>query len=152
MQATNTKALHDAFVAAIRGTMPRYEYLSSSTWHHSPQARDTELEGAATRNFYLTMSPAQPNEMFFGQGQSYETQLRIYTSYSFVDPAHLDHMITQDGIDLWQTFESLYDPSTPGLYSCEPVGADIDGADVDEQGNVTLAHVFRVVFNQDLGD
>lgn len=150
MQATNTKALHDAFVTAIRGITPRYGYLSSSTWHHSPAARDTEIEGAALRNFYLEMSPARANDLFFGQGQSYETTLRICTSYSGVEPAHLDHMITADGIDLWQTFEGLYDPTTPGLFSCEYDGADVDGADIDEQGNVTLDHVFRVVFNQEL--
>jgi len=150
MQATNTKALHDAFVAAIRGTTPRYEYLSSSTWHHMPAARGTELEGAALRNFYLTMSPAQPNELFFGQGQSYGCQLRVYTSYAGLEPHHIDHMVSADGVDLRDTFHGLFDPTTPGLFSCEYVGADVDGADIDEAGNVTLAHVFDVVFNQEL--
>ena len=150
MQATNTLALHDAFVAAIRGIAPRYQYLSASTWHHMPAARDTEIEGAALRNFYLEWSPAVPNDLFFGQGQSYETTLSVRVSYAAVEPAHLDHMITADSIDLWQTFEGLYDPTTPGLFSCEIVGADVNGADIDEAGNVSLAHVFRVVFNQEL--
>lgn len=150
MQATTTKALHDAFVIAIRGITPRYTYLSSSTWHHTPQARDTEIEGAALRNFYLEHAPARANDDFFGQGQSHEYVLRIVTSYAGVEPFHLDHMITQDGVDLWMTFESLYDPSTAGLYACEYQGADADGASIDENGNVVIDHVFRIVFNQEL--
>jgi hypothetical protein len=150
MQATTTKALHDAFETAIRGITPRYVYLSSQSWHHTPEARDTEIEGAALRNFYLEHAPARANDDFFGQGQSYEYVLRVVTSYASVEPAHLDHMITQDGVDLWQTFEGLYDPSTPGLYACEYQGADVDGADIDEAGNVVLSHVFRVVYNQAL--
>jgi hypothetical protein len=151
MQATTTKALHDAFVTAIRGITPRYPYLSSQTWHHTPQARDTEIEGAALRNFFLQHAPARANDDFFGQGQSYEYVLRIVTSYADVPPAaHLDHMITQDGVDLWMTFESLYDPMTAGLYACEYQGADADGAGIDEAGNVVIDHVFRVVYNQAL--
>jgi hypothetical protein len=96
--------------------------LGAVTWHHTPAARDTEIEGAALRNFYLEHAPARANDDFFGQGQSYEYVLRVVTSYASVEPAHLDHMITQDGVDLWQTFEGLYDPSTPGLYACEYQG------------------------------
>ncbi len=150
MQATNTLAIHDALVTAIRGITPRYPYLSSCTWHHSPAARDTEIEGAALRNFILEMSPAQPNDLFFGQGQSYETTLRVVTGYTAVEPSHLDHMVSADNIDLWLMFESLYDPTVPGLFSIEPQGVDVRGASIDEAGNVVIDHVFRVVYNQEL--
>lgn len=150
MQATNTADLHVAMVAAIQGITPRYEYQRARTWHHVPAARTEDIEGTALRDFYLEHAPARANDMFFGQGQSYEYVLRIVTSYAGVPALHLDHIITADGVDLWQMFEGLYDPTTPGLYSCEYEGADVDGADIDEAGNVVIDHVFRVVYNQDL--
>ncbi len=147
MQATTTTAVHDALVTAIRGITPRYAYQSAQTWHHTPQARDEEIEGAALRNFYLECGPTTFSDVLFTTGMPQEFTLEVHTSYRDVPSEHLDHMANQDGFDLWTTFEGIYDPTTPGLFSVE---RDNRFTYEREDGERVVAHVFSVVYNQQL--
>jgi hypothetical protein len=148
MQATNTLALHDAYVVAVRdGVTPRMR--GGDTWHHAPEARESSLSGAKLRNFYLVTGPAGPLDppLFYGQGESWGYTLELHVSYHAVDDATLDHIINTDTADLRNIFEGLYDPTTPGLYSVEYAGRTPE--DIDDDKHVTLAHLFAVVYNQE---
>ncbi len=127
MQTTDTKSLHDAFVTAIRGITPRFAYLSSQTWHHQPTARDTELEGAPLRNFFIRFYPSTPSYLWKGGvGAAYVCRMVVTVSYADVDPGSRDHMISEDGVDLRRALEQLRDPTHPGFVNLEaPAPASI---------------------------
>lgn len=153
MQATDTLQLHEAFVTAIRGIVPRYVHKSDDgdegTWHYDPDSREGNIAGAKLRNFFLVTGPAAPLDppLFYGQGESWGYELAVHVSYADVDDQNLDHMINLDARDLRGTFEGLYDPTVPGLYSAEYSGRTQE--DIDDSGHVALAHLFAIIYNQE---
>lgn len=147
MQATTTKDVLAAIVAAVRGTTPRYPALSDQTWHYTPRARDDDLDDGQLRNFYILCGPASYADVHFTEGVPQEMRIEIVTSYRDVPSEDFDAMRNQDNFDLWDTFHGILDPTTPGLFSVEQAGQSIDYGDDDD---ARVAHLFTVVYNQQL--
>jgi hypothetical protein len=146
MQTTDTKALHDSFVAAIRGITPRYGYLAAQTWHHSPAARETELEGTQLRNFYIRFEAAIPSYLWKGGvGTAYVCRIVVTASYAGIDPANRDHMITADVLDMRRALERLRDPTHAGFVNIEASG--VPAVRFDTQANAIIDFPFTVHFH-----
>lgn len=149
MQTTTTATIKAAFITAILGITPTYEPLRSVRWSDTAVQRKggkAQLMGSQTRNFDLLFGPGLPTYLWFGGGEAYACTLRVATSYSGVEPEHLDHMITADAVDLRRVLSMLRDPTLPGL--CDVIASGIQGEQVDSEANVYLEHVFQVHWHQ----
>ena len=147
MDTLTTKAIHAAFAAAIRGIEPRFAYKADATWHHDPRARDTELEGAALRNFYLVFGAAKPSDLWTGgAGRAYTCNCAVVTSYAGVEFAQLEHMLVDDGSDLLRVLGMLRDPALPGL--ADVIALGLGGERFDSGENVIIEHRFAIHWHQ----
>ena len=142
MQPTTPRALNATFATAIRGIAPSDTHESAVRWNHRPELRELEIGDAALRDFYLVATPGAPSEEIIAP-EAYAYRLDIVTSYAGVPSTEIDYIVDADARDLWDAFEALYSPTTPGLYSVEPIGSnEID----DPTGTPTYTHAFRVVY------
>lgn len=145
MNTVTTTAIHAAFATAIRQMVPTLH--PNDTWHHTPDARETELEGAKLRNFYITWRGAKPTYgLTGGEGSEYSARVGIATSYAGVNVADLEHLIIEDGVDLRRELSKLRSPTLDGLY--DVIAQPFTNAHVDENENVTLEHQFVIRWHQ----
>jgi hypothetical protein len=149
MQTITTAELRDAFAAKIRGITPTHEPLRSAAWSWTPSPRrgGRAVLEPGLRNFDLVFGAGVPSyDWVGGIGTSYRVRVAVATSYAGVEPELLEHMLTQDAVDLWRALLQLRDPTLPGLSHVEPVG--LQNAEVDSEANVRVEHVFTISYHQ----
>lgn len=145
MNTLKTTDMFARFATAIRQTVPTLRPYE--TWHHTPDARQTELAGAATRNFYLTIRDAKPTYgLTGGEGSEYTARVGIATSYKNLPVADLEHIILEDACDLRRELSKLRSPTLDGLYDVIP--QPFANARIDELENIVLEHMFLVRWHQ----
>lgn len=149
MQTITTRQIATAFVEAILAITPSFEPLRSSRWSHVPTRRQggrATLQGTSTRSFDLIFSVGVPSYLWYGTGEAYVATCRVATSYSKVDPDRLEHMITQDAVDLRRAFAQLRDPGLPGFV--DAIAKGIQGELVDDECNAYVEHSFEIHWHQ----
>ena len=153
MQATTTRDLSAAFVAAIHAITPTYAHARDEGWKYTPGGRERGgaegLHGAALRSFDLLWSPGLPTlRCFHGEGnEEYQATMRVATAYTGLEPSELEHMITADGVDLRRALIRLSEPTTPGLTLA--LYAGVAGIETDDAANAYVEHAFTVTYVQD---
>lgn len=151
MDTTTTTAIEAAMVEAVCAILPSYEHERSQGW--TPHLADRErgravLAGQALRTFDIVWTPTERGRSFlwYGNGEAYQAQVSITTSYRGVPPHLLAHMIVLDGVDLLRAFSQLPDPTTPGLSHFEELG--LGEYEIDDAANAVVEHRFRVHWAQ----
>lgn len=161
MEPTTQQKLNRGFIAAIQAIVPSYGHvrqddgvetplLQDARWTHVDPALEAGIAegvtGTAVRTFTILWDFAQPNEKFYGKGESYGTRIKIAASYSGIPAADLVDLITQDGVDLRDTLIDLMDPTLPGLAEVDHKG--IATATVDDANNAYAEHLFEITYSQ----
>ncbi len=157
MNTITTTQIRDAIVDKLRAIVPSFEPLRSIGWSHTPSPRKggRAVLPLATRNYDLVFGVGQPlyrtnpAGAWVGGGGSrcaYSCRLSIATCYAGVEPDLLEHVITQDNIDLHLALRQLRDPTLAGFSNAEPQG--IANESTDSEANVYLEHVFTIHWNQ----
>ncbi|MCY0985973.1 hypothetical protein OV203_02455 [Nannocystis sp. ILAH1] len=149
METTTTQAIAQAIVAKLHDIKPRHQHAQAERWKFTPGPRQRgqarHLLGTDTRSFDLIFEPGRPDWAWFGTGTAYATRLRIATSYSAVPPEIIEHMITDDRVDLYRALRQLVDV-VPG-FSC-PEPEDGGANETDDTANTYVEHTFRVHWHQ----
>lgn len=146
---TNTLALADAFVAAIEDITPRHAHERVSTWRYTPGPREQgtarHLLGTELRSFDLVWGVGAESRNWYGNGTAYMVPLKIVTSYSGVPVDLLDHMISDDAIDLLRMFYRLTEPTVAGFaYAVQRSGNRL----TDDNANVVFEHLYDIHYTQ----
>lgn len=150
MSTVTTQAIESAFITAILAITPTMEELRSASWGYTPSGRvrgRAAIQGQGTRTFDLLFGPGVPNYLLKGGvGTSYGCRVAVATSYQNIDPRLLQHMITQDNVDLHRTLRQQIDPTVSGLISVVPAG--VANTDVDDSSNAYVEHIFDITYHQ----
>lgn len=157
MQTLTTLQIRDAMVAKIADIAPTFAPLSTIRWSFTPSPRKggRALLQLGTRNYDLIFGTGQPlyrtnpAASWVGGGGSrcaYGCRLAIAVSYAGVEPDLLEHVITQDNVDLHLALRQLRDPTLPGFSNAEPQG--VANEQLDGEANLYLEHVFTIHWNQ----
>lgn len=149
MDTLTTTQIHDAFATAIRGIVPTFGFLREETWHHTAGARETEIEGARLRNFHIVVSMGVPTYLWMGgPGTAYMCWVEVVTSYAHdeLDATILDHMKTEDAVDLRSALSALRDPTLPGLADVKQLPPQRER--LDSSDNIVIPHRYEVHYNQ----
>lgn len=156
MLTISTSEIRDAIVEKLRSIVPSFEPLRPIGWSYTPGPRvqgRAALQGA-TRNFDLVFGAGTPLYLrrpaaswVGGSGTAYGCRMAVAISYMGVEPSLLEHMITQDAVDLRRALDQLRDPTLPGFVNAEPQGIP-DTTQIDGEGNVVLEHVFELSYHQ----
>lgn len=160
MEPTTPQKLNRGFVAAIQAIVPSYVHvrlddgvesplLQDARWTHVPPGHEggvaEGVAGTAVRTFTILWDFAQPNEKFYGAGESYGTRIKVAVSYSGIPAEDLVDLISQDGVDLRDTLIDLMDPTLPGLAGVEHRGIT---ATIDDANNAYAEHLFEITYSQ----
>lgn len=157
MNTITTTQIRDAVVAKLAAIVPSHETLQTIGWAYTPSPRKggRAVLPLATRNYDLIFGVGQPlyrtnpAAAWVGGGAArcaYGCRLAIATCYAGVEPELLEHLITQDNIDLHLALRQLRDPTLPGFSNAEPQGTANEAT--DSEANVFLEHVFTIHWNQ----
>ena len=152
METVTTTQLEAAFIDAIREIVPRYEPLRDvARWAYTErvgrQRGQANLGGHTTRSYTLIFARANATHIWKGGlGTAYAFRLAVATAYTGVDPVQLQHMLTEDGVDLMDALSRLRDPTVPGL--CDIVEVGLQNEDADDLGNIYVEHVFTIHYHQ----
>ena len=146
---TTTLALDTAFRAAIEDIAPRFEHERVSTWRYTPGPRERgtalHLHATELRSFDLVWGVGAESRNWYGNGAAYVTSLKIVTSYSSVPVELIDHMISDDAVDLTRMFMRLTEPTVPGFaYAVQRPGNKL----TDDNANLVYEHVYDIHWSQ----
>jgi hypothetical protein len=143
MQTTTPAAIRRAFVAAIKAIVPTHEQYADKRFRAVNSVDD--VPGPTLRNFHIDVpAMGQPvADGIYGSGVEFRLEVVVYVNYGGLAPEDDDSIITEDGAQIWDTLQALYDPALPGLVSVEPMPF-VEGTSGDEPGYRWGAFAFDV--------
>lgn len=142
MDTTTPGRLRDAFIAAIKSIVPTHPQHRDRRFRYVRTVDD--VPGPSIRNFTIDIPrPGTPAETY-GSGVEYDVTLDVYVNYGALAPEADDSILTEDGAQIWDALQALYEPAVPGLISVEPDSFDDGVSEGEVAGFRWGAFGFRV--------